>query len=207
MGQTDTAKGTRQFGCRLGDMWAGGQAKPLAHLAVSWGTRTSPHWRKQQKHHQCVRNVLALWERFYSPKRIKCHGCSRHPSGGSIHVSGDVWFTQWTNSIAIPFPLLQTAGTAPKPVSHSLSHSSQRQFSTWVTVTLCCYTSFHSYFYSHVYISPGPVPGSHWREGIPLRQLGPVRQLWFPFLPRGREKGAHPCVTLGCHNETHRGAV
>lgn len=76
MGQTDTAKGTRQFGCRLGDMWAGGQAKSLAHLAVSWGTQTSPHWRKQQKHHQCVRNVLVLWERFYSPKRIKCHGCS-----------------------------------------------------------------------------------------------------------------------------------
>lgn len=99
MGQMDSAKGTQQFGCRLGDGWTQAQAKSLAHLAVSWGTQTSPHWRRQQKHHQCVRKVLLLWQQCSeTPKRIKCHGHSRYPLKGSTEVSGDVWFTQWTQS-------------------------------------------------------------------------------------------------------------
>lgn len=47
-----------------------------------------------------------------------------------------------------------------------------------------------------MFIWPGPVPGSHWRKGISLRQLGLVCQLWFPFMPRGREKGTCLCVTF-----------
>lgn len=106
----------------------------------------------------------------------------------------DVWFTQWTNSIAIPFPLLQTDGTAPKPLSHPLSYP--HRDNSGFELLSPCFTHFHSYFYSHMYIWPGPVPGSHWRAGIPLRQLGPIFQLWFPFMPRGRGKGACPCVTF-----------
>lgn len=88
-------------------------------------------------------NVVWLWERCSEiPKRINCCGCPRYPLGGSTQVSGDVWFTQWTNSIAVPFPLLQTAPTAPKPASHPLSYSSQRQFRVWLTVTMFHFLSF-----------------------------------------------------------------
>lgn len=156
-------KGNSAVWAQVGDVWTQAQAKSLTHVAVSWGTpKKSPMKKAAETPSMCEKGAFSMRVMLEDPKENKLSWMLTLSIGGSTQVSGDAQFTQWTNSIAISFPLLQTAGTAPKPASHPLSYSSKRQFRGWVTVTMFHFFKF-IFLQPHVYLTwarPGePVKG------------------------------------------------